>query len=139
MWRPKVFKVLVIEDDDAVRKVVCRILRSVGHEPIEAGDGLAGMAALHREQPDLVITDILMPRQEGIETISQIRDVSGVPIIAISGTQASDTFAPLVDAQMMGADITLKKPFSVEALLAAVDELLRGDAGGAGFSGGRSS
>ena len=121
-------KVLVIEDDSDVRKIVCRMLRSAGHEPIEADQGEAGLAALHRDQPDLVVTDLIMPGSDGIETIAKIREVSGLPIIAMSGMRQGE-FAPLVDAQMMGADITIKKPFTVEALLSAVNELLTGDQG----------
>ena len=120
-------KVLVIEDDADVRKAVCRILRSGGHEVIETDQGAAGMKALLREPPDLVVTDMLMPGQDGIETIGRIREISGVPIIAMSGQGQQGGFAPLLDAEMMGADITITKPFTVEALLSAVNELLSGD------------
>jgi DNA-binding response OmpR family regulator len=82
---------------------------------------------LAEEAPDLVVTDLIMPEQEGIETIAQIREASGVPIIAISGSGKAGDFAPLLDAELMGADITLAKPFTPEALLGAVEELLRSD------------
>ena len=122
-------KVLVIEDDADVRKAVCRMLRSGGHEVVETDQGAAGMKALLSESPDLVVTDMMMPGQDGIETITRIREISGVPIIALSGRGQRGGFAPLVDAEMMGADITLAKPFTVEALLSAVNELLSGDQG----------
>ena len=125
-------KVLVIDDDDQVRRIVCRMLRSGGHEPIEFSQGEAGTAAIDREAPDLVITDLIMPGQDGIETITRIRETSGLPIIAMSGLRPESGFTPLVDAQLMGADLTIKKPFTVDALLAAVDELLRGDHGSGG-------
>ena len=121
-------KVLVIEDDDDVRKTVCRMLRAGGHDAIETSQGKDGMAALLRDEPDLVVTDLIMPGQDGIETIAKIREVSGLPIIAMSG-QRQDGFTPLVDARLMGADITLTKPFTVDALLAAVNDLLAGDPG----------
>lgn len=121
-------KVLVIEDDDDVRKAVCRMLRAGGHDAIEACQGKDGMAALLRDLPDLVLTDLIMPGQDGIETIAKIREISGLPIIAMSG-QRQDGFTPLVDAQLLGADITIKKPFTMAALLSAVNELLAGDAG----------
>jgi DNA-binding response OmpR family regulator len=122
-------RILVIEDDEVVRRTVCRMLRSGGHEVIETDQGGAGMKALLREHPDLVVTDLLMPGQDGIETITRIRETSGLPIIAMSGQRRQGDFAPLLDAQMMGADITMAKPFTVEALLAAVSELLAGDEG----------
>lgn len=124
-----------MEDDDNVRRVICRALRTVGHEPIETGDGRAGLAALRRDEPDLVITDILMPHQEGIETIELIRQFSGVPIIAISGNPSGAAFNHLADAQLMGADVTLKKPFSLEQLLSAVAELLEADSRSADSAG----
>jgi two-component system, OmpR family, response regulator MtrA len=124
-------KVLVIEDDDDVRKIVCRMLRSAGHEVIETSQGAAGLAALQRDSPDLVLTDLIMPGSDGIETIAKIREVSGLPIIAMSGAQQGERYAPLLDAQMMGADLTIRKPFTVERLIAAVDELLQGDQGAA--------
>jgi DNA-binding response OmpR family regulator len=120
-------KVLVIEDDDDVRKIVCRMLRSAGHDPIETCHGNDGLAALERDRPDLVVTDLIMPGSDGIETIAKIRELSGLPIIAMSGARQGDGYAPLLDAQMMGADLTIKKPFTVESLIAAVNELLMGD------------
>ena len=120
-------KVLVIEDDENVRSFLCRALRTAGHVAIEADQGAKGMEALRRDGPDLVVTDMLMPGQDGIETIAKIRELSGLPIIAISGQRQQGGFAPLLDAELMGADITLAKPFTVEALLSAVSELLTGD------------
>ena len=125
-------KVLVIDDDDQVRRIVCRMLKSGGHEAVEFSQGEAGMAALEREAPDLVITDLIMPGQDGIETITRIREVSGLPIIAMSGQRLETGFTPLIDAQLMGADLTIKKPFTVDALLGAVNELLKGDQGSGG-------
>jgi CheY-like chemotaxis protein len=80
---------------------------------------------------DLVITDIFMPRHEGIETIKQIRKISALPIIAMSGvpamegTHLADSFDPLIAAQQLGADMAIRKPFTSDALIAAVDEMLR--------------
>jgi DNA-binding response OmpR family regulator len=126
-------KVLVIDDDGQVRRIVCRMLRAGGHDPIDTGEGDVGVALIERDAPDLVVTDLIMPGQDGIETITRIREISGLPIIAMSGQRQDGDFAPLVDAQLMGADVTIKKPFTMDALLAAVNDLLRGDRGsGAG-------
>lgn len=102
--------VLVIDDDESVRRIVGRMLVTAGYEVFEARDGIAGMEALRRHSPDLVITDIVMPDQEGIETFARIREVSDVPVIAISGSVVSDDFDPLRDARMLGANVTLSKP-----------------------------
>ena len=115
---------LVIDDDVDVRRTIARILRNAGYDIVEAGDGASGMAALQRDHPDLVITDIIMPDQEGIETIVRIRELSQVPIIAISGALVTGEFNALRDAMLIGADATLGKPFRADELLAQVRKLL---------------
>src|SRR5688500_15549643 len=102
MERSPMARVLVIDDDSLVRNAVSRMLRSVGHETVEVEHGQAGMEILRRDPPDLVITDIIMPEQEGIETIAAIREISGLPIIAMSGSQKEGDFDPLGDAELMG-------------------------------------
>ena len=68
---------------------------------------------------------MLMPVQDGIETIQQIRNLDAkIPIIAISGDHGGDNFSPLDDAMALGADRTVKKPFTVAQLMAAVDDVL---------------
>ena len=72
-----------------------------------------------------MICDILMPVQNGIETIQQIRELdANLPIIAISGARGDDNFSPLDDAMALGADRTVKEPFTVAQLMAAVDDVL---------------
>ena len=118
-------KILVIDDDSGVRQVVCKALSTVGYESVEAADGRDGFNAFARGGVDLVITDVIMPDQEGMETIEQIREVDpDVPIIAISGS-CTEEFSPLHDARLMGASHTMGKPFQMEDLLSAVRHLLR--------------
>ena len=117
-------KVLVIEDDAGVRQSLRRVLESAGHEVVETDSGILGVDMVAREAPDLVITDLLMPEQEGIETIQRIRERDDwLPIIAISGAFGDFDYSPLDDARLMGADLTLEKPFTNEKLLAAVRTL----------------
>jgi two-component system chemotaxis response regulator CheY len=79
-------KILVIDDDAIVRMTVEHILRDAGYEVLTAENGLRGMAVFCSQQPDLVITDILMPEQEGIQTIAEMRKAKpDAKIIAISG------------------------------------------------------
>jgi CheY-like chemotaxis protein len=122
-------KLLVIEDNDAVRAVACRVLRSIGHQVLEADSGQIGVELVRRELPDLMITDIFMPEQEGIETIRQVREIAPrLPILAISSLSQWGESRPLENARMVGADLALEKPFSLEALIAAVQQLLDRDA-----------
>jgi DNA-binding response OmpR family regulator len=121
-----VAKVLVIEDDQAVRSVICRALQRVGHTVLEGFDGRDGFDQVLRSKVDLVITDILMPNQEGIETIQQLKSLEpDLPIIAMSGVRREGPFSVLDDALMIGADLALEKPFDVPTLIDAVESLLR--------------
>jgi DNA-binding response OmpR family regulator len=118
-------RVLLIEDDAGVRATISSMLRRAGYEVVEAVNGYDGMDALRTEAVDLVLTDVVMPEQEGIETIRQIREItSDLPIIAMSGWN-SRTFSPLEDALAMGADRALQKPFQMDELMTAVRELIR--------------
>lgn len=83
------------------------------------------MEAAVREKPDMVITDIFMPEQEGIETIKRIRELEPhLPIIVISGLSRWGDYVPLDEALAVGANVALEKLLSLNALLSAVKELL---------------
>lgn len=114
-------KILVIEDNPIVRSTVGRILQAGGYEVISASDGLQGVAAFRKEQPDLVVTDIIMPEQEGIETIRQIlSDRPNAKIIAISGGGRIGNTDFLQIARKVGASEVLPKPFDPDDLLQLV-------------------
>jgi DNA-binding response OmpR family regulator len=124
-------RILVIEDDESVRAVVCRALERVGHTTFEGVDGGDGFDTAIRNRIDLVITDLVMPNQEGIETIQRLKRLDPrIPIIAMSGVGREGEFSILDDALLIGADYALEKPFDVTTLLAAVDRML-GPRGGA--------
>ena len=113
-------RILVIDDEPQIRRMIHRALASLHHSVFEAQDGEEGLEVLERERPAVVITDILMPNREGIETITAIRRTSAaVKIIAISG----GTFY-LSAAKKLGADAVLSKPFRAEDLIDTVDRLL---------------
>jgi two-component system, chemotaxis family, chemotaxis protein CheY len=119
--------IVVIDDDPALRGTIRKILERGGHTVREAGDGDAGLRMVEEAQPDLVVTDLLMPEKEGIETIMELCDrYPRVRIIAISGAGGVDDPGPLVDAELFGAHATLPKPFSVDTLLRVVGEVLDG-------------
>jgi DNA-binding response OmpR family regulator len=118
-------RILVIDDEPSVRELLCAILTQEGHEVVEAADGKAGMR-LFRESPvDLVITDLIMPEKEGLETIMELRrDFPEVKIIAISGGGIIHAKDYLNMACAMGAHRAFEKPFGVPDMLNAVRELL---------------
>jgi CheY-like chemotaxis protein len=124
-WGILMAKVLVIDDEADVRKIVVRVLERESHELFEAEDGVQGMELFHLHKPDLVITDIFMPSQEGIETIKQIRAESpAVRVLAMSGGGSGAADAYLRMSNHLGADATLTKPFRAPELIACVDRLL---------------
>jgi len=117
-------RILVVDDDPAVRDSVAMMLEGAGFLVDQAEQGATGMRLLRAHAPDLVITDILMPQKEGIETIREIRSVlPHTPIIAISG--GSDTGADYLKmAQAFGATAVMAKPFDPTAMLKLVNRLL---------------
>lgn len=117
--------ILVIDDDASVREVVSEMLRLEGHEVIIAENGRDAIPLLSAQRIDLVITDLIMPEKEGIETISEIRRTdSHIPIVAISGGGRLGPGDYLETARYIGADATLAKPFARQELLATIDALL---------------
>lgn len=116
--------ILLIEDDEPLRKVLAITLAKAGHKVVQAADGEEGLDRFHDAPPELVITDIIMPGKEGIETIMMLRrEAPRLPIIAMSGAA---TYSPvyLEMAAKLGAQRILVKPFTNAALLRAVSEVL---------------
>lgn len=118
-------KVLVIEDDEAVQKFICKILVSAGHAVAVAGNGEEGLAEIKKNNDfSIVITDLLMPEKEGIETIADIKKLwPHIKILAISGGGVIDPEFYLMNASVLGANLTLKKPFTRPELLSAIENL----------------
>ena len=118
-------QVMIIDDDDQVREMLRRMLEYAGYAVQEAGDGDEGLRRLEDRPVDLVITDILMPNKEGLETIMTIRrEYPSVPVIAISGGGWNGAHGYLVTADKLGASRTLAKPFTRQQMLDAVEEVL---------------
>jgi len=116
-------KILVIDDEPQVRRLIRQMLTRAGHTVQEASDGAEGLEQLRVDPPDLIITDILMPNKEGIETIRDVRrQAPGLPILVISGNPGSSLYMEM--ARMLGAHAALAKPFRTVDLLRAVDDLL---------------
>ncbi len=113
--------VLVVDDDDTVREVVRRYLTRDGHRVIEAADGPSGLAAVHRERPDLIVLDLMLPGIDGLEVCRQIRSTSAVPVIMLTALgEESDRVVGLE----YGADDYVVKPFSPRELALRVGRVL---------------
>jgi len=118
--------ICVIDDDESVRQTVGRILRGAGYAVVEAKDGEVGLRVVEREMPAMIVTDIVMPNREGIETIREAKQrFPSIPIIAISGggRLGPDGFLEL--AVKLGADDCLAKPFRPAELLDKISRLLK--------------
>ena len=120
-------RILIIDDDDKFRVMVKTMLENSGYENIEeAENGYIGMKLIRKSHFDLVITDIIMPDKEGIETIIQIKkDFPAIKIIAMSGGGQIGADSYLQMAEHLGAGRTLEKPFHQLELIDAVRELLK--------------
>lgn len=117
--------ILVIDDNDHVRNVLIRLLESQGHKVEGVADSHSGIGLLQINEFDLLITDILMPDKEGISTIIETRSIKpNLRIIAISGGGDYEPYGYLDIAKKVGADRTLPKPFSMDEILQAVNEVL---------------
>lgn len=124
-------RILVVEDERAVRSMICQALRSGGHDVSEASHGLMAMKILKGAPVDLVITDIFMPVQDGLQTIRELRkDHPDTKIIAISGPEWTDSYDVLFLASKLGADRVLRKPFTGAQLQATVAECLEPESAG---------
>jgi DNA-binding NtrC family response regulator len=122
-------RILIIDDEEDIRLTVRLALESMGHEVTEAVNGNEGLSRFSAEKNDLVITDILMPDKEGIETIIELRKMRpDLKIIVMSGGGRINATHVLETAKGFGADFALKKPFSIDALCSTVDSCLAGPA-----------
>jgi len=116
-------RILIIDDDDTLRGIIAKSLTHAGHTVTQANNGRKGVAQFRADPTDLVITDLVMPEQEGMETIKILhRDFPQTPIIAMSGgLDGSPLYLDLT--RRLGATITLTKPFTLQQLKAAVDQI----------------
>ena len=115
-------RILVVDDEPQLTRVLRTGLKSRGYDVRAAADGLAGFEAFNDWHPDLVITDLAMPNVDGLELCRRLRAVSQVPIIVLSAKGEEKT---KVEALDLGADDYVTKPFGIDELLARVRASLR--------------
>jgi DNA-binding response OmpR family regulator len=120
-----VAQILVIEDDEQIRGLIREVLEDSGHDVVESSEGKEGLKKFSLNPNSLVITDILMPGMEGLETIRNLRmEAPNAKIIAISGGLAGKGINVLELAKKFGAARIIPKPFDISQLLGAVEEIL---------------
>jgi two-component system, OmpR family, response regulator MtrA len=115
-------KILVVDDNDDLREMVGLVLAGAGYKPVYAADGLQAISVFKSENPDLVLLDIMLPGQNGIEVCKELRTLSGVPIIMLTAKSDTDDVVSGLEA---GADDYIVKPHQGAELLARVKARLR--------------
>ncbi len=118
-------RILIIDDDVQFCQMLRQMLERAGYEVVEASNGKEGIKLFREAPTDLVITDIIMPEKEGIETIIELkREFTNVKIIAISGGGHLEASGYLNSTKYLKVARTFEKPFNREELLEAIQELL---------------
>lgn len=116
-------KVLIVDDDEALVELVDQVLTQKGYEVLKAGTGQEALRLLFDQRPDLVLLDVVMPKMDGWQTCSRIRDVSDIPIIMLTGKRRAEE--DIVRGLDYGADDYLLKPVGNRELVARVRAVLR--------------
>jgi two-component system, OmpR family, KDP operon response regulator KdpE len=120
--------ILVVDDDPSIRQTLSRELALAGYDAISAPDGVEGQSLFEKESPDLVITDLAMPRADGFAVVAAVRRVDRTPVIVLSVRGEEEDKVRALD---LGADDYVTKPFSLRELLARVRTQLRRSGAGA--------
>jgi DNA-binding NtrC family response regulator len=120
-------KILLVEDDDLVRDMLTQVLERASHQVVVAANGEEATEVLRNDSPDIMVTDIIMPKKSGITLISEVKNRHpNMDIIAISGGGRLDPTGYLDLSETLGASVSFEKPIDNTALLMAIDLLLHG-------------
>lgn len=123
---PSPCKVLIVDDEMRMRRVITDYLRIKGYDTVEAGDGAEALERFFQEQPDLVLLDVMMPRMDGWEVCRRIRAKSRVPVIMLTAKGEEEDE---LQGFQLGVDEYISKPFSLKILLARIEAVLRRGSG----------
>lgn len=115
-------KILIVEDDANIRRMVCIALRAEGFEPLETSNVRDGLITALQQKPELIILDLGLPDGDGKEILARIRSTSSVPVLILSARNSEND---KVDMLMAGANDYVSKPFSIKELIARIRVLLR--------------
>ena len=123
-------RILVVDDDPAIRQLLTDVLEMDGYEVSVAVDGLAAVREVQAVAPDFVILDVMMPGLDGFGVLGTIREMPGEPVPVLMLTAAAESDAN-ARAWAGGVDYYLAKPFTADAVLDLVDGVLAGSVGAA--------
>jgi two-component system, response regulator, stage 0 sporulation protein F len=119
--------ILLVEDDEIVRDMLSQVLTRASHQVVQAANGDEALQSLQNHEPDIMITDIIMPKKSGITLISEVKNHHpNMEIIAISGGGRLDPMGYLDLSETLGAAVSFEKQIDNSALLMAIDLLLHG-------------
>lgn len=119
-------KILVVDDEQNIRDVLKRAFENVGYDVLVAKNGIEGQELYLEHNPDVVILDIIMPEQEGIETILKLKAADkNVKIVAVSGGGMGNAINYLDNALKLGAKAAYEKPVNIKELIGRVNSLLK--------------
>ncbi len=117
--------VLVVDDDNEIRQMMCLLLKLHGYETAEAVDGVDALAKINQRQPDLIVLDVMMPKMDGITLCKTLRDdllTARLPIIMLSGKTTPRAVEEGLEA---GADRYLTKPSGLDVLTQTIGDVLQ--------------
>jgi DNA-binding response OmpR family regulator len=117
-------KILIVDDDQDIRRLLGIRLKAGGHEPIFAGDAISAVNQARKERPDLIVLDLMLPAGDGylvMERLKSMPALEGVPVIVVSALDPQSEEERLLQS---GADAFLRKPFDYEELLTAIGRAL---------------
>lgn len=120
-------KILIIEDEENIAQLIRLYLEQAGYSVIAASDGVAGLELHAREQPDMVILDLMLPALDGMEVCRRIRSWANTPILMLTARQSEED---RISGLELGADDYLIKPFSPREVVSRVKAILRRTSGG---------
>src|SRR5947209_18349491 len=118
-----IMKVLIVDDEQAIRDALGRKMRREGFQVFLAGSGIDGLRLFHAERPDLVVLDIVMPEMNGLVMCQRIREVAETPVMMLSANAITEE--DIVEGLNAGADEYLVKPIGLNEFVARVRALLR--------------
>jgi DNA-binding NtrC family response regulator len=119
-------RILIVDDDESIRRTLQALLRRAGYEVMQASDGTEAVRLWRDHGGDLVITDLHMPEKDGIETIIELLSHSpGIRIIAMSGGGQTKRLDLLGNASLLGAVLTIEKPFTIAEMMTLVTRALK--------------
>jgi DNA-binding response OmpR family regulator len=121
-------RILVVDDDPAIRQLLIDVLEMEGYEVGIAADGLSAVQAVKASRPDFVVLDVMMPGLDGFGVLSSIRAQPGEPVPVLMLTAAAEADAD-ARAWASGVDYYLPKPFDADAVLELIDGVLNDQAG----------